>query len=96
MELVIQENEFSVTKSMHPSQMQPLLYSCKQTPYKWCPNMQVSQLHSLICMLDLAICRICPEAVLAPVSPSAVHTRWFCAAIVVWISRYLSHMRKCQ
>ena len=30
----------------------------------------VSQLHILICMLNIAICRTCPEAELAPVSPS--------------------------
>ena len=63
--LVIQENEFSVTKSMHPLKMQ-LLY----THANKLVTSNVIQLHILICMLNITICRTCPDAELVPVSPT--------------------------
>ena len=57
--LAIQENKVSVTKSMQPSKMQPLYTHVNKLVTSF-----------LICILNIAICRAFPEAILAPVSPT--------------------------
>ena len=74
---IIQENEFSVTESMHPSKMQPFYTYLNELV-----TSGVSQIHILTCMLNIAICRTCPEAVLPPVSPTGSRMGdWFQVSI---------------
>ena len=64
----MQENEFSGKISMYPSTMQSL--STHVDKLVTSNSKYVSQPHILVYMLNLATCRTCPEAELAPVSPT--------------------------
>ena len=68
----MQENKFSGTKSMYPSTMQPLCTHVDKLVTSRLISKYVSQPHILFYMLNIATCRTCPEAELAPVSPSCL------------------------